>query len=98
MPMKNILMYSNPIAVKKNIDKWLGYDVPLYISSKEDKKYMIQNPDGKWIHFGQMGYEDFTKHNDPIRRQRYLNRATKIRGLWQYDPYSSNNLAIHGLW
>jgi hypothetical protein len=27
---------------------------------------MILNPNtNKWVHFGQLGYQDFTKHNDP---------------------------------
>ena len=30
---------------------------------------MVQDPNGKWIHFGAMGYEDYTKHKDDKRKQ-----------------------------
>ncbi len=93
-----LIFYSNPIQVLKNAKKYLNND-DVYLSTRKDKKYMIQRPDKKWIHFGQMGYEDFTKHQDEERRKRYLARATKIKnGNWKDDPYSSNNLAIHLLW
>lgn len=59
---------------------------------------MIQDPNNKWIHFGQMGYEDYTKHRDENRRMNYLNRASKIKGHWKTNKYSPNNLAIHLLW
>ena len=48
--------------------------------------------------FEQWGYEDYTKHKDDDRRQRYLARATKIKGDWKEDKYSPNNLSIHILW
>jgi hypothetical protein len=60
---------------------------------------MIQNPDGKWIHFGQMGYSDNTRTlNDKDRRRRYLARATNIKGNWKADKYSPNNLSLKILW
>jgi hypothetical protein len=45
-----------------------------------------------------MGYEDYTKHKDPVRRQAYLKRATKIKGDWKDNKYSPNNLSINILW
>ena len=93
-----ILKYSNPLIVRKNANKYLGKDVPIYFSTKKDKKYMVQNPEGKWIHFGAFGMEDFTRHQDEERRRRYLARATKIRGNWKDDKYSANNLSINLLW
>ena len=60
---------------------------------------MIQDKNtGKMVHFGQLGYEDFTKHKDKERRQRYLKRATNMRGNWKDNPYSPNNLSINILW
>ena len=59
---------------------------------------MVQDPTGKWIHFGAMGYEDYTKHKDQKRRERYLNRAENIKGSWKQNKFSPNNLAIHLLW
>ncbi len=81
--------------------------VDLYQSTRRRKKYMIQSPEGKWVvrratlwgaHFGAMGYADYTKHKDEIRRIHYLQRSTNIKGRWKENPYSANNLAIHGLW
>ena len=94
-----LIKYSDPEKVRRNLDKYLGKNIPLYISTRRTKKYMIQRPtDGKFIHFGQIGYEDYTKHQNDIRRIRYLQRTTNIRGNWRDDPYSSNNLSIHLLW
>lgn len=94
----DIYKFSDPTKVKQNLDKYLGPNHKLYISTQVNKKYMIKNPDGKWVHFGQIGFEDFTKHQDEKRRQQYLARATKIKGNWKNNKYSKNNLAIHLLW
>jgi hypothetical protein len=90
--------YSNPRIVQQQAYKIFGKEGKIYRSSKKDKKYQILNPDGKWVHFGQLPYEDFTRHGDAVRRQNYLSRATKIKGDWKSDPYSPNNLAIKLLW
>jgi hypothetical protein len=50
------------------------------------------------VHFGQMGYEDFTKHKNKTRRKNYLTRSRNIKGDWKKNRYSANNLAIHLLW
>ena len=49
-----------------------GPHARLYYSSRPNKKYMILDPEGKRVHFGQMKYEDFTLHKDEKRRQHYL--------------------------
>ena len=59
---KDIYDYSNPQIVRKMADYYLGTDVPLYLSTHKNKKYMVQNPQGVWIHFGQYGMQDYTKH------------------------------------
>ena len=74
------------------------YGKPLFISTRKDKKFMIKNDNNKYIHFGQLGYEDFSKHKDEKRRQSYLTRAKKIKGLWKEDKYSPNMLSIKILW
>jgi len=77
----------------------LGKKIDFRISDKKDKKYMVLNPTTeKMIYFGQMGYEDFLKHQDPIRRMSYLKRTANIKGNWKDDPYSPNNLARIILW
>ena len=96
--MEELRKWSNPEEVRKKADEYLGKDIPIYISNKKGKKYMVQNPDGKWIHFGQLGFQDYTKHQDEERRKRYLARATKIKGNWKNDKYSPNSLSISLLW
>jgi hypothetical protein len=96
--MDELLKWSDPSKVRKNANKYLGKEIPIYISSKKDKKYMVQNPDGKWIHFGQLGYQDYTRHGDETRKNAYNHRASHIKGKWKDDKYSPNNLSIHLLW
>jgi hypothetical protein len=111
----DIKKWSNPAQVQRRAAVWLGKNARVYLSTKRDKKYMVQEsgtnkrPNGterskgtnkrpKWVHFGQMGYEDYTKHNDTKRRKNYLQRSTHIRGKWKTNKYSPNNLSIHLLW
>ena len=67
-------------------------------STRKNKKYMIMNDDHKYIHFGDLRYEDYTKHQDKDRLKNYLSRATKIKGNWRKDKYSPNQLSINLLW
>ena len=90
--------YSNPRQVAENAIQYFGKHVPIYISTKPNSKYMIQNEQGKFVHFGLIPYEDYTFHKDQARQHRYLARAMKIRGRWAQNPYSPNNLAINLLW
>jgi hypothetical protein len=71
--------YSNPYISQVKAFDYLGKHAILYPSTKKDKKYMIQRPDGKWIHFGQFPYEDFNKHQDLNRRRLYLTRTANMR-------------------
>jgi hypothetical protein len=98
MKETEILKYSSPTVVKRKAKAYLGSKIPVLLSSRSDKKYMIYTPDGKKVHFGAMGYEDYTKHKDKERRKNYLNRSTNIKGAWKKDKYSPNNLSIHLLW
>lgn len=93
-----ILKYSDPKKAITNAIKYLKDNIVFGLSTKKTKKYMVQNPDGKWIHFGEMGYEDFTKHQDEKRRQNYLKRTANMKGNWKDDKYSANNLARNILW
>jgi hypothetical protein len=93
-----LLNYSDPTKVYKNATDYFGKTIHIYISDKPTKKYMVKNPQGKWVHFGEMGYQDFTKHQDRERQRKYLKRAMAIKGNWYTDPYSANSLAINLLW
>ena len=97
--IKELSKYSDFQRAQRKARQYLGNDVVLLISPTKDKKYRIYDPiKNKWVDFGQMSYEDFTKHQDEARRQRYLKRATQIKGDWRNNKYSPNNLSIHILW
>lgn len=93
-----LLRYSTPKIAQKQAYRYLGKSALLFPSTRKNKKYMVQNTKKHWVHFGQLGYADYTKHRDIKRRKNYITRATNIRGNWKQDPYSANNLAIHVLW
>ena len=95
---KSVNRYSTPEIVFAKAKKYLGDNVNVQISTKQNKKYMVQTPTGAWVHFGQIGFEDFTKHQNLDRRRNYLNRSAHIRGNWKKNKYSPNNLARHLLW
>jgi hypothetical protein len=85
--------YSDFEKVKEKAKK-LGLN-PVGISSKKDKKYMIFDKNGDVKHFGQMLYQDFTKHEDESKREAFRNRNWR----WEHaDKYSPAYLAYHLLW
>jgi hypothetical protein len=94
----DIWEFSNPREAQRNVNDLYGPEFTLYRSKRKNKKYFIIRPDGHAVHFGQMGYEDFTKHHDPFRRLRYLIRTAHIKGTWKDDPFSPNNLSRNILW
>lgn len=74
-------------------------------SWRADKKMVVLAKKGnktKVIHFGQVGYSDFTKHKDPSRRRNYLKRSSGIRNskgkLTKDDIFSANYWARKILW
>jgi len=85
-------LYSNPEEVKK---KARYYNLnPVYESTRRNKKYMVYDGD-KFIHFGSMGYEDFTKHHDTTRLKAFRSRNR----AWQYAPiYTPRWLSYFLLW
>ena len=92
-------LYSNPRTAQSNAYKYLGRTAKLYPSTNSQKKYSIfDKKNNRWINFGQMGYEDFTKHHDKARRKNYLTRSKNIKGDWANNRYSANNLARKILW
>lgn len=85
-------LYSNPDFVKTKARRLKLNQV--YESTRKNKKYMIHDGD-HFIHFGQMGYEDYTKHKD---RQR-LNAFRQRNWKWEDAPvYSPRWLSWHLLW
>ena len=95
---EKLLKNSNPDKVSKNALDYFGKSVPIYMSDKPNKKYMLRNPEGKYVHFGDINFSDYTRTLDKEKQRLYLARAMKIRGSWFKDPYSPNMLALHLLW
>jgi len=93
-----IWKYSNPKKSQKLAFKYFGKNAVIYRSTRKNKKYMIKDQDNHWVHFGQIPYEDFTKHKNITRRKNYLTRSGKIKGNWKSHKYSANNLARKILW
>ena len=91
----SIYQYSDPkivfdLAVKKLNNETLA------ISTRKNKKYMIINPvTSKYVHFGEMGYTDFTKHKDEKRRMLFMNRNSKWKNA---KPYTPAFLSYYLLW
>jgi hypothetical protein len=94
----DIWMYSNPREAQQKAFKIYGKDAILYRSTAKNKKYSIVNPNGKIVNFGQIGYEDFLKHKNPVRRHNYLTRTANMKGDWKENGYSANNLSRNILW
>jgi hypothetical protein len=102
----NLSDYSDFEAVLSRAKHYYGEDVKILQSTRKTKKYMIFDPyNNKFIHFGQMGYLDFTKYVQiyDIKRAnehriRYLKRALSIKDKWMNNPYSPNFLSLLLLW
>lgn len=102
----NLNNFSNYDQVLNKAKHYYGNETILLPSTRLTKKYMIYNPyTHKFVHFGGMGYLDYTKYRQlydlktaDLHRTRYLNRALNIKGNWKYDHYSPNFLSILLLW
>lgn len=81
-----LLKYSDPKRVKLLTKLLLGKDISLYVSTRKNKKYMVINPDGKMVHFGQMGFQDFTKHQDLERRNKFISRNKRWSKADKWTP------------
>ena len=98
--LEQLLKVSNPKEVIKKAQQYFNDpNIKVYLSSRKNKKYAIYDPiNKKLVHFGHLQYQDMTKHNDPIRRERYLKRAMNIKGDWRNNKYSANSLSTALLW
>ena len=65
-------------------------------SKNKDKKYDARIDGKKTVSFGAAGMSDFTKHKDPERKQRYLDRHKKNEN-WN-DPTTAGYLSRWILW
>jgi hypothetical protein len=67
----------------------------LSASTRAAKKYMVTTPEGRIIHFGGAGYDDYTTHKDEARKARYLSRTASQP---QNDITSAAFWALNLLW
>lgn len=96
---KKLRLYSNPEVAQNMAYRYLGKTAKLYPARNAAKKYSIfDTHNQRWVNFGQMGYEDYTKHRDRGRRKNYLVRSRSIRGNWKRNKFSPNNLSREILW
>ena len=65
-------------------------------SKNKNKKYSAVIDGKKTIHFGAVGYEDYSVHKDPERKQRYIDRH-KSREDWS-DHTTAGFYAKNILW
>ena len=63
-------------------------------SKRSSKKWMVTTPEGKVVHFGAAGYEDYTTHGDSRRRDLYLSRASRQPGV----DWSESGVDTPGWW
>ena len=100
--LEQLLKISNPKEVVKKAQHYFNNpDIKVYLSNRKNKKYAIYDPNNKkLIHFGQFHppMEDYTMHKNLHRRDNYLKRTANIRGSWENNLYSANNLARCLLW
>lgn len=61
-------------------------------SNKKDKKWMVTTPEGRIIHFGASGYEDYTIHKDRARWQRYKARHSSN------EDWNKSGINTPGFW
>jgi len=52
-------------------------EVLLEPSEQKTKKWRVILPDGDSVNFGAKGYQDYTQHGDPKRKERYIKRHQK---------------------
>ena len=96
---KIIYKYSSPSQAQKMATKYLGKTAKLYPANNPVKKYRICDPvSKKWVNFGQLGYEDYTRHKNKTRRHNYLTRSAGMSGNWKKNKFSANNLSRRVLW
>ena len=71
-------------------------EVVISKSEKKDKQYKANINGSKNIHFGSVGYSDYTKHHDDKRKENYIKRHQKNED-WN-NPYTAGYYSKHILW
>jgi len=61
-------------------------------SSRAAKKYMVKSSDGKVIHFGGAGYDDYTTTRDEKKKKNYIARHAPR------EDWTRNGMNTAGFW
>lgn len=61
-------------------------------SPNATKKWRVEFNDGKHVDFGAKGYQDYTMHQDPERKQRYIIRHQKR------ENWNKSGIRTAGFW
>ena len=80
---KFIELFSNPKIVQ---EKAREYGLEVVYSPRKNKKYRIVNPENKFVDFGEIGYEDYTKHQNLKRLEAFKKRNAKWYNSMKYSP------------
>ena len=80
---------------QRMLHKVYGPNAKLYRSTKSNKKYMVYDPHGHVVHFGQKGYQDYTAHKAKARRSRFRKRN---RGWATAKRWTPAHLSYYVLW
>ena len=67
-------------------------------SEKKDKKNKATIDNRKTVHFGAAGMSDYTKHKDPARKQRYIDRHQKKESWGKDGIETAGFYSKHVLW
>jgi hypothetical protein len=90
-----LLKYSNPIKVFKKAKEYNINPNDIYMSWLKRKKYVLITPDNEVVHFGFMGMEDYTHHNNETRRDSFKKRNAQWK---DYPKYSAGWLSYYLTW
>ena len=72
-------------------------EVVISKSTNKDKKFDAF-VDGKQVSFGAVGYEDFSTHKDPERKERYISRHVKREDWDKSGVKTAGYWSKHLLW
>ena len=67
-------------------------------SDRAGKKWKAELEDGRAVHFGAAGYEDFTQHGDAKRRESYLARHRPNQDWGKSGVGTAGFWSRHLLW
>jgi hypothetical protein len=91
---------SNPDIVLHNAVKYLGHfdNFDFDFSTRRNKKYMIRGhfTNDKWVHFGDINYQDYTITKNIEKRNKFLKR--NHHWITKYPEYSPAWFAYYLLW